>query len=254
MKQMIKARALVLSAVSTALVGIGMNAFAHTRLDIPTMVEGTRTINHVVITHSCGDTKRTIGTSVVFPDGVDSTILVGGQPHTGSLTDFVENWGNTNQMIMNKAVFTVGDEKIQNGNVVGFWAGGGEGMPNHLYSTLPFRASAVNIAAASCAKSVKFYVSIVDICEITGVDALRTGTGEAGGVANLWTHNNLGTPYDRVSATDDGPASLTITRDLTKKPLPESCGAGVDVEVKPSAAQINRDMPIIYNGQQVWPK
>lgn len=254
MKQVNKIKGIVLSAVSAALLGIGMNALAHTRLDIPTMTEGTRAINHVVITHSCGETKRTIGTSVVFPDGVDSTILVGGQPHTGALTDFVENWGNTNQMIMNKAVFAVGDEKIQNGNVVGFWAGGGEGMPNHLYSTVPFRSGPVNIAQASCAKSVKFYVSIVDICEITGVDALRSGTGEAGGVANLWTHNNLGTPYDRVSATDDGPASLTITRDLTKKPLPESCGAGVDVEVKPSAAQINRDMPIKYNGQQVWPQ
>ena len=101
---------------------------------------------------------------------------------------------------------------------------------------------------------MKFFVSIVDICEITGIDALRSGSGESGGPVNLWTHNNLGTPYDRVSAEDDGPASLTITRDLTKNPLPASCGAGVDVEVKPSAAQINRDMPIKFNGQQVWPQ
>ncbi len=45
------------------------------------------------------------------------------------------------------------------------------------------------------------------------------------GVVHLWTHNNLGTPYDRVSTTDDGPAPWTITRDLTINPLPESCGA-----------------------------
>ncbi|MDP1615503.1 MAG: hypothetical protein Q8L68_06875, partial [Methylococcales bacterium] len=66
---------------------------------------------------------------------------------------------------------------------------------------------------------------------------------------------NLGTIYDRVGTTDDGPASLTITRDVVANPLPESCGGtGQVVEVKPSAAQINRDMPIIFNGNQIWPQ
>jgi len=36
--------------------------------------------------------------------------------------------------------------------------------------------------------------------------------------------------------------------------LPSSCGGtGVTVEVKPSAAQINRDMPVVIDGQQIWP-
>jgi hypothetical protein len=46
-------------------------------------------------------------------------------------------------------------------------------------------------------------------------------------------------------------SSLTINRISA---LPESCGVGIAVEVKPSATQINRDMPIKFNGNQIWPK
>ena len=31
-------------------------------------------------------------------------------------------------------------------------------------------------------------------------------------------------------------------------------GNGIEVLVKPSAAQVDRDMPILYNGTQVWPQ
>lgn len=242
-----KLLACTLAGIVTA--GLGQSALAHTRLDVPTQTEGVRTINHIVIGHSCTDTSRTIGTSVVFPDGVDSTILKGGEPHSGSLKDFLTNYGNNAQLIFSRAAFDSMDEKKDpNGNVVGFWAGGGSGMPNNLNVATPFRLTAAGIEPASCAKSVKIYISIADICEITGVSGFAEGTVE------LWTHNNLGTPYDRVSATDDGPASFTINRDLTKNPLPSSCGEGVAVEVKPSAAQINRDMPIKINGQQIWPQ
>lgn len=227
--------------------GLGQSALAHTRLNTPTATEGVRSINHIVIGHSCNENTRTIGTSVVFPDGVDSTILKGGEPHSGSLKDFLTNYGNNAQLILDRS-FDAMDEKIVNGNVVGFWAGGGSGMPNNLAVALPMRLTAASIEPTSCAKSVKIYVSIADICEITSVSGFAEGTVE------LWTHNNLGTPYDRVSATDDGPASFTINRDLTKNPLPSSCGEGVAVEVKPSAAQINRDMPIKINGQQIWPQ
>ncbi len=231
------------------LMGLGQSVLAHTRLNIPTAVEGTRSINHVVISHSCTDTSRTIGTSVVFPEGVGSTILVGGAPHSGSLTDFLKSYGNNAQLILDRS-FSAQDEKTDaNSNVVGFWAGGGEGMPANLNVALPFRYTAASIEPTSCASSVKIYISIVDICEITSVsDFSREG------VVELWTHNSLGTPFDRVSTTDDGPASFIITRDLVANPLPSSCeGVGVAVEVKPSAAQINRDIPIKYNGQQVWP-
>jgi len=239
-----KLKFLTFSIIAATITVIGQNVFAHTRLETAQINENTRTSNNIVIGHGCGD-NSVIGTSAVFPDGVDSTITVDGQPHAGSLTDFVQNWTNANQKILSRAVFTYQDEKTDNnGNVVGFWAGG-ESLPHNLLGFIPFRTSAVIIEPNSCAKSVKFYISIADICQITGTAGFSDST------VNLWTHNALGTAYDRVSATDDGPASLQIMRTSA---LPSSCGAGVAVEVRPSAAQINRDMPIIMDGQQVWPQ
>lgn len=234
---------------------LGQNVSAHTRLNIPTATEGERAINHVMIGHSCDETTRTIGTSVVFPDGSDSTILVDGVQHDGSITDFLTNYGNNASMFFDRSAFDFMDEKTDtNGNVVGFWAGGGPGMPGNLGVALPFRLTAASIEPTSCATSVKIYISIVDICEITGVDGFGEGTVE------LWTHAGLGTPYDRDlhfavdTGTDPGPASFLINRDLENNPLPDNCGEGAAVELKPSAAQINRDMPIKHNGQQFWPK
>lgn len=251
---MSKFRILSGAVAGALLIGLTQNAAAHTRLNIPTATEGQRAINHVVIGHSCGDTTTTIGTSVVFPDGVGSTILMDGAAHNGPITDYLTNYGNNAAMFFDRSAFDYMDEKTVNGNVVGFWAGGGPGMPANLAVAVPFRLTAASIEPTSCATSVKVYISIVDICQITGVDGFGEGTVE------LWTHAGLGTPYDRdlhfdvPAGTDPGPASFTINRDLTNNPLPESCnGTGVAVELKPSAAQINRDMPIKFNGQQVWP-
>ncbi|MDR4517549.1 MAG: hypothetical protein MRK00_09215 [Nitrosomonas sp.] len=250
-----KMKLLTCILTGVTVIGLGQNAFAHTRLNVPTATEGERSINHLVISHSCNDNTRTIGTSVVFPDGVDSTILVDGVPHTGSITDFLTNYGNNAQMIFDRSAFDFMDEKSDaNGNSVGFWAGGGPGMPNNLNVATAIRLTAANIEPASCATSVKVNISIVDICEVTGVDGFGEGTVE------LWTHAGLGTPYDRDlhfavdTGTDPGPAPFTINRDLQNNPLPENCGEGVSVELKASAAQINRDMPIKLNGQQLWPR
>ncbi len=233
------------SVIAAAISVIGHNAVAHTVLEVPSIVEGVRVSNNVVVGHGCGEIN-VIGTSVVFPDGVDSTITVDGQPHTGDLTEFIQNWGNLNTKIYSKAVFTFqGEKQDANGNVSGFWAGGGDSLPHEMAGFIPFRTSAAIIEPASCAASVKFHINIVDICQITPVSGFSAET------VNLWTVAGLGTPYDRP---EDGAASLTITRSETN-PLPESCGGtGQVVEVKPSAAQVSRDMPIIFNGAQVWPQ
>lgn len=236
-----KLKFLAVSIVTAMTAIIGNNVLAHTGPDIPKINEDTRTSNNIVIGHGCGD-NSVMGTSVVFPDGVDSTITVDGAAHTGALTDFVQNWTNANQQIYSRAVFTYQNEKTDNkGNVVGFWAGG-ESLPHNLTGFVPFRTSAVIIEPTSCAKSVKFHISVADICEITDVAGFNEST------VNFWTLSTLGTPYD---ADTDETSSLTINRTSA---LPTSCGAGVVVEVKPSAAQINRDMPIKIDGSQIWPK
>lgn len=249
MKSLNKFKLVTLSLTTVMLMGLGQNTFAHTRLNEATLTEGTRTINHIIISHSCNETSHTIGTSVVFPDGVDSTILVNGEVSEGQMLDYLTNYGNNFQLLLDRSVYDAMDEKIVGGNVVGYWAGGGAGNPNHLYAATSFRSTAAGIEPTSCASSVAVKVSIADICEITDTAGFNDD------VVRLWTHNDLGTPFDRVSDTDNGPATFTITRDLATNPLPEGCSAEGDaVVIKPSAAQINRDMPIIVDGQQVWPQ
>jgi len=116
-----KLKFITVSIIAATGAVIGHNAFAHTVLEVPAIVEGVRTSNNVIIGHGCGE-RDAIGTSVVFPDGVDSTITVDGQPHAGALTDFVQNWTNMNQKVYSKSVFSFQDEKLDPSgeNVVGF--------------------------------------------------------------------------------------------------------------------------------------
>ncbi|MCE7914458.1 MAG: hypothetical protein DYH15_07195 [Nitrosomonas sp. PRO4] len=53
---------------------------AHTVIEPPQITEGQKSENYLVITHGCGE-NAVIGSSIVFPDGVDSTIAVNGNPY-----------------------------------------------------------------------------------------------------------------------------------------------------------------------------
>ena len=238
------------SALALVLLAASQSAFSHTRLEVPVVVEGVRASNNVVIGHSCGDGATTIANSTVFPDGVDSTVKVDGVQTTNVVTDFVANWGNLNQKVLDHSVFPFEDEKNDpDGNVVGFWVKGGK-MPNHYNAYIPFRAGAAIIEPESCATSVKFNIAVADICKITNI------AGFAEGKLNLWTPA-VGSAYDGTAGVGgyDSPATLTYTRNLETNPLPAACNdVGVSVVVNPSAAQLNRDMPIIHNGKQIWPK
>ena len=157
MKKTCKFKVLAFSITAGLLASMSVNVFAHTRLDVPTMVEGTRIINNLVA-HACGENSL-LGTSVVFPDGVDSTVLVDGQPHTGALTDFLTNYGNNAQLIYNRAAFDLMEEKTDSlSNVVGFWAGGGPGVSHTLNVASQVRLTAPSIEPTSCASSVKVNV------------------------------------------------------------------------------------------------
>lgn len=253
----------ILSASMTAalLLTIAQNAVAHTRLETNTITGGMRAPNNVVITHGCGNesggSNPVIGTSVVFPDGQDSVIMVNGAPYEGVIDDFLENWGNNNQAFYDRSVFDEMGEKTDDlGNVVGFWAAGGKGMPPNFYARVPFRTNAVRFTEGGCAKSVKINVEIVDICKVTRANKLHDA-----GVADLWTHTSdspmragQSTIYDREGPSDNGPASLTIMNPAFTT-NPGACETWHEVVMSPSAAQINRDMPIVNNrGRQVWPR
>lgn len=260
-KKINKLNVLSFSMAAALLLTIGQNAVAHTRLDTSSIPAGLRASNYVVITHGCGNesggSNPVVGTSVVFPDGQDSVIMVDGAPHDGAIDSFLENWGNNNQAFIDHSVFDdMGEKNDDLGNVVGFWAAGGKGMPPNFYARVPFRTSAVNFVEGSCAKSVKVNVEIVDVCKVTREDKLHEA-----GVADLWTHTSdspmragQSTIYDREGPADNGPASLTITNPQFAA-NPGACDAWQEVVMSPSAAQINRDMPIVNSkGRKTWPK
>lgn len=221
---------------------------AHTRLQVPQITEGARIYNNVVVGHGC-EGQNVIATTTVFPNGVDSTILVDGNAYSGPISDFI-NWGNLNQKVVSRDVFTNQAEKYDESgnNVVGFSDRDGS-LPATMIGLFPFRTSAVVFEPASCAKSVKIVVAIADICKNTNIG------GFAGLTVNLWTPA-VGSNFDGPGLHSyNSPATLTVNRDLTANPLDASCGEGSAVELIPSAAQLNRDMPIKNkNGSDWWPK
>lgn len=229
---------------------IWQNACAHTVIQPSEILEGTRSDNYLVVTHGC-NTEAVIGTSVVFPDGIDSTVVANGNP-VGPLSDFIQNWGGLIQIYQDHSIFSEQDVKRDaRGNVVGFWAGGGRTIAPHVFGRIPFVTSAVLINPESCAKAVRFAVAAADICKITTSNDLNTTEN----AVSFWTPA-VGSKYDGTPGGHafDFPVFFTVTRDLATNPLPESCGAGLQITVRPSAAQIDRDMPIQFNGTQVWPQ
>ncbi|MCC8997433.1 MAG: hypothetical protein LM517_10405 [Nitrosomonas sp.] len=248
---------IVLLLTAIGLTAMYQSVSAHTRLKTPVISENNAThgsdYNAVVVAHGCIDaatnaaTIDTLGTVVVFPDGKDSTITVNGQPYSGTLADYVTNWGSPVTKVQDKSIFPYEDYiKDSLGNKLGFWTGGGKGLKAGFRAVVPIATAGVIINPESCAKSVQFVVSIADICQIT--DA----AGFSDQSVMLWTPT-VGSIYQFEGAhTTDSPATLTVNRSIT--PLPASCGAGEEVVVKPSANQLNRDMRIIYEGQQIWPK
>ncbi len=237
--------------VLALLTGIAsQHALSHTVIQPPEVVEGVQSENNLVITHGCGETS-VIGTSVVFPDGIDSTITINGNPSTEPLDSILQNWGGVIRFYQDRSLFSEQDSKRDSlGNAVGFWSGGGRSLSSHLFGRIPFQTAAVLFQADSCATSVRFSAAVADICKITPLDQVNE---EA--TVNFWTPA-VGSNYDGSPGGHayDFPVFFTVKRNLETNPLPETCGTGVQISVKPSAAQINRDMPIIYNGTQVWPQ
>lgn len=130
------------------------DVFAHTVIDPPQVTEGKQSNNHSVITHGCGDAP-VIGQSVVIPDGISSTIVANGNPHTGPLSDFLQNWGGIT-FVQDRSLFNEQDRKVDaNGNTIGFWFGGGNTVASYAWGRIPFVSKAALFVPESCAKAVR---------------------------------------------------------------------------------------------------
>ncbi|MDD1623332.1 MAG: hypothetical protein LUO94_01020, partial [Methylococcaceae bacterium] len=146
-------------------------------------------------------------------------------------------YGNNARMVKSKDIFTQSAEKFDSlNNRVAFHSWDGELAHTDL-GLVNLRTDAFTINKDSCAKSVKLKIAIADICTL-GIDNEFDPTQ-----VNLWTPAVEGSNYngDPAGHGYNSPATLTITR---VSPLPAACGDGIKVTIKPSGAQINRDMPI----------
>jgi hypothetical protein len=192
MSSSITFKKLVLGSVSSAvMLAASTGAFAHTRLETPTVSEATRVHNAVVIGHGCADptgakagegalkNQPTFGTSVVFPNassyapiiGVDSTSDGKGtaKVYTTITADkYYSPLGGIAGLIRNGGAWDSTNIKVDaKGNKDGFWAGGkpyDQSMATAI--AVDFYSAAVSIVPASCARSVTFMLAIADVCDI----------------------------------------------------------------------------------------
>lgn len=230
--------------VGAVVIGLALasSAQAHTTVKAQT-TEGVRDDNALRIGHGCEGDRGIVAQSVVFP--TDAPDITSSDPGVtiGALSDVIVQGSIAGlaQSIQDRSIFALQDEKVDaNGNVVGFHARAGYLRPN-LVGRVPFQFSAPTFVASSCAKRLLVQIAIADIC------SARPPIFDPAKL-NLWIPDN-GSRFAIEGAAAGveeigGAATLVVNRNLASNALPTACGAGYDVIVTPSAAQVDRDLPI----------
>ena len=232
--------------LATALL-VSAGADAHTTIKAQAS-EGVREDNALRIGHGCEGDRGVIAQSVVFP--TDAPVITTSDANV-TLSELAEviaqgSLAGLAQSIQDRSIFAIQDEKVDaNGNVIGFHARAGFLRPN-LVGRVPFQFSAPTFVAGSCARRLLIQVAIADICSV------RSPILEAD-KCNLWIPDNGSRFAVEGGAAGvegiGGAATLIVNRNLATHPLSEECGAGYDVTLTPSAAQVDRDLPI----ENYWP-
>ena len=240
------------------LLAVSHNAFAHTRLTVKTTLESSAahgsTTTAVNVPHGCGD-NPVIGTVFVLPDTTDSIVHTSTDDFeafeaVGTSLDHIVNPPFI-RLIKSNDVFATQEFILDPlNNPIGFWAADGSLPAHNWVAQLPINITAVAIQPESCATSVSFIPSIANICVMSTMAEID-GTNTDDPNLDMWSAPDVGSPFD--GAAWNAPASFTVERDLENNPLPESCGDGLAVRIIPSAAQLNRDMPVKVDGKQIWP-
>ena len=219
--------------VAAAALSATLCARAHTTVQVQA-AEGTTTYNNLVIGHGCtlanGTKLPVIAQSVLFPTvnpKYTASSAVTGNPAVVSISSFA----NIAQLIQSRDVFSKQKEKTNAaGAVIGFESTDGSLDPT-LHGLVPFRTAGVTFPADSCASKLIVQIAVADICEKNGAK-------------NLWIPAVTAKYTDPTVDGIGAPAALTINRDLTKNPLPASCGAGYTFTVTPSAEDVDANLKI----------
>ncbi|MDH5553001.1 MAG: hypothetical protein OEX82_06675, partial [Nitrosomonas sp.] len=245
-------------AASFLLVLCSQQAIAHTRLTVSSTPESSAghgsTATELNIPHGCTD-NPIIGNIFFLPDTADAIVHTSTAsnfdpfeaPEGAAAIDHMVNPAYIRLIKSNDAFATTEFINDPLGNPIGFWAAGGEIPAHNWIGRVPMTITSVGIQPDSCATEVRLVPAIANICNVTTVAEID-GTDADNPNVDFWTAPDVGTIYD--SPNWSHPASFTITRDLESNPLPASCGDGFAVRIVPSAAQLNRNMPVKIDGQQ----
>jgi hypothetical protein len=239
--------------VCAAWVAAGPIASAHTTVRSQA-TESTTEDNALRIGHGCetaaGDRIPVIAQSVVFPSDFPEVTTSDGSAVSG-LPAVIEQGtiAGLARAIQDRNIFQAQHPKSDAlGNSIGFSATSGS-LNVDFPGRVPFQFTAPRFVTNSCAKRLLIRVAIADVC------VLGAGLSDSvqPGKVNMWIPDN-GSQYAVLGASlgidgIGGPATLTVNRNLTANPLPAACGAGIDVTVTPSAADVNGNLPI----PGVWP-
>lgn len=238
--------------LAAAALTLGQSVVAHTGIK-DSAVSGARSYNALTIGHGCageegGVEKAVIASSAVFPNGgaAVATNLATGQAITdltGLIVDALP--GDTSlpglspSLIQDKNIFNTMWEAVDaNGNVRGFHWKNGRLNPE-LLGLPPFRVQAPVIDESSCVKSVKVRVAVANWCS-------QSQDANVNDRADVWMGNTTRRFNDADVVSVGYWPTLTVARTTT---LPTRCGAGFDLAIEPSAADIDRFLPV----KGFWP-
>lgn len=239
-------------ALAVALCGLAQGAFAHTGVK-DQVTEGTNSYNGFTITHGCtpgegtGTPLPVIAQTAVFPNASDSVafkINTSTTPATEepvNLADYIvgaaggpTTFGITG--IQDKSVFNKTKIIYAGTTKRGFQFTGGN-LQTDLTGIPPFRITGPKFVTTSCAKSLKVRVAIGNWCN-------KSKSADDDRRVDVWI-GKLTTKFNDTGVVSVGYwPTLTVNRNLTTNPLPAECGAGFDVAVQPSDADIDASLPL----------
>lgn len=234
------------SAAAAVLLAAATGATAHTTVRSQA-AEGVTADNAMRIGHGCsvpgGNPIPVVAQSVLFP--TVAPVLSSSNGTAVPSLDAVITQGSLAglaRLVQDQGVFMSQEPKLDAlGNSIGFVSQDGSLAVDFL-GRVAFQFAAPRFVAASCAKRLLVRVAIADVC------SRATGDTVAAGKVNLWIPDDASQYATAGKANGvDGigsPATLIVNRDLTANPLPPACGAGVDVTVTPSAADVDANLAI----------
>jgi hypothetical protein len=215
--------------------------FAHTTVKAQA-TEGVRDDNTLRIGHGCDELPVRVQ-SVVFPTDAPELTTSDASIQIADLSEVIEQGSLAGLVrgIQDRSIFgTQGEKTDAVGNAIGLYGAKGNLDPD-LRGRVPFEFTPPSFVPESCATRLLIRVAIADVCRP------KPARIEAGRL-NLWIPDN-GSRFAVAGAAAgvDGvgaPATLIVNRNLASNPLDPSCDGGFTVTVTPSAAQVDRDLPI----------